>query len=175
MATDVIMPQMGESIAEGTITKWLAKVGDKVERDQPLFEISTDKVDAEIPSPADGVLLEISHGEGETVEVNQIVARIGEAGEQPAAETPAPAAVEAALAAETVPEAAPQSDAGATPSDQPAAPGPYRPPRQLLRARHDSTFHVSLLSRGNGRECPHLGRPRVSPPSRLSLTVDLAL
>ena len=81
MATDVIMPQMGESIAEGTITKWLVKVGDEVERDQPLFEISTDKVDAEIPSPAAGVLLEISHGEGETVEVNQVVAKIGEAGE----------------------------------------------------------------------------------------------
>ena len=90
MATEVIMPQMGESIAEGTITKWLAKVGDKVERDQPLFEISTDKVDAEIPSPADGVLLEISHGEGDTVEVNQVVARIGEAGEEPAAQATPP-------------------------------------------------------------------------------------
>jgi 2-oxoglutarate dehydrogenase E2 component (dihydrolipoamide succinyltransferase) len=86
MATDVIMPQMGESIAEGTITKWLVKVGDEVERDQPLFEISTDKVDAEIPSPTDGVLLEIRHAEGETVEVNQVVARIGEAGEQLAEE-----------------------------------------------------------------------------------------
>ena len=81
MATDVIMPQMGESIAEGTITKWLVKVGDKVERDQPLFEISTDKVDAEIPSPASGVLLEVKYDEGATVEVNQVVARIGEAGE----------------------------------------------------------------------------------------------
>jgi pyruvate dehydrogenase E2 component (dihydrolipoamide acetyltransferase) len=82
---DVIMPQMGESIAEGTITKWMKKVGDKVERDEPLFEISTDKVDAEIPSPASGVLLEIRNQEGETVPVNQVVAVIGEAGEQPAA------------------------------------------------------------------------------------------
>lgn len=81
MATDVVMPQMGESIAEGTITRWLVKVGDSVERDQPLFEISTDKVDAEIPSPAKGVLLEIRHKENETVPVNQVVAVIGEAGE----------------------------------------------------------------------------------------------
>ncbi|HEY9422265.1 MAG TPA: biotin/lipoyl-containing protein, partial [Thermoanaerobaculia bacterium] len=85
MATEVVMPQMGESIAEGTITRWLVKVGDKVERDQPLFEISTDKVDAEIPSPAAGTLLEIRNKEGETVPVNQVVAMIGEAGAQPAA------------------------------------------------------------------------------------------
>src|SRR6476661_8814518 len=81
MATEVVMPQMGESIAEGTITRWLVKVGDKVERDQPLFEISTDKVDAEIPSPASGTLLEIRNQEGETVPVNQVVASIGETGE----------------------------------------------------------------------------------------------
>ncbi len=91
MSTEVVMPQMGESIAEGTITRWLVKVGDKVERDQPLFEISTDKVDAEIPSPASGTLLEIRNKEGETVPVNQVVATIGEAGEQPAAGATAPA------------------------------------------------------------------------------------
>ena len=85
MATEVVMPPMGESIAEGTITKWLVKIGDTVERDKPLFEISTDKVDAEIPSPASGVLLEIRNKEGETVPVNQVVAVIGEAGEQPGA------------------------------------------------------------------------------------------
>ena len=73
---DVIMPQMGESIAEGTVTKWLKNVGDPIERDEPLFEISTDKVDAEIPSPAAGVLLEIRGREGDTVEVNTIVAVI---------------------------------------------------------------------------------------------------
>jgi dihydrolipoamide dehydrogenase len=93
MATEVVMPQMGESIAEGTITKWMVKVGDKVERDQPLFEISTDKVDAEIPSPAAGVLLEIRHQAGETVAVQKVVAIIGAAGESVAtAAAPKPAA-----------------------------------------------------------------------------------
>ena len=80
MPTDVIMPQMGESIFEGTITKWLKKTGDAVEKDEPLFEISTDKVDAEIPSPVAGVLTEIKFPEGATVEVNTVVAVIGEAG-----------------------------------------------------------------------------------------------
>src|SRR5687768_10843813 len=74
MSTEVVMPQMGESIAEGTITKWLKKVGERVERDEPLFEISTDKVDAEIPSPAAGTLTEIKFKEGDTVEVNTVVA-----------------------------------------------------------------------------------------------------
>jgi pyruvate dehydrogenase E2 component (dihydrolipoamide acetyltransferase) len=74
MSTEVVMPQMGESIAEGTITRWLKKVGDRVERDEPLFEISTDKVDAEIPSPAAGILTEIKFQEGETVEVNKVIA-----------------------------------------------------------------------------------------------------
>ena len=81
MPTDVIMPQMGESIFEGTITKWLKKAGDRVEKDEPLFEISTDKVDAEIPAPEAGVLTEIRIGEGETVEINTVVAVIGEAGD----------------------------------------------------------------------------------------------
>jgi pyruvate dehydrogenase E2 component (dihydrolipoamide acetyltransferase) len=80
MPTDVIMPQMGESIFEGTITKWLKKAGDTVEKDEPLFEISTDKVDAEIPAPEAGVLLEIRAGEGVTVEINAVVAVIGEIG-----------------------------------------------------------------------------------------------
>src|SRR5881296_2926967 len=79
MATDVVMPQMGESIAEGTIVRWIKKVGEKVERDEPLFEISTDKVDAEIPSPAAGVVSEIRVQEGETVPVNSVVAVIGSA------------------------------------------------------------------------------------------------
>src|SRR5947209_15847517 len=73
MPTDVIMPQMGESIFEGTLTKWLKKPGDKVQRDEPLFEISTDKVDAEIPAPASGVLKEVKVQEGATVQVNTIV------------------------------------------------------------------------------------------------------
>src|SRR5829696_4157094 len=106
MSTEVVMPQMGESIAEGTITKWLKKVGERVERDEPLFEISTDKVDAEIPSPAAGTLTEVRFKEGDTVEVNTVVAVLDgdQAGatkveapaakpiEQPAkAEAPAPA------------------------------------------------------------------------------------
>src|SRR5919206_334678 len=73
MSTEVVMPQMGESIAEGTITKWLKQVGERVERDEPLFEISTDKVDAEIPSPAAGTLTEVRYKEGDTVEVNTVV------------------------------------------------------------------------------------------------------
>src|SRR5574340_822564 len=76
MATDVIMPQMGESIFEGTITKWLKKPGEKIERDEPLFEISTDKVDAEVPAPAAGVLSQILVQETETVPVNTVVAVI---------------------------------------------------------------------------------------------------
>ena len=81
MPTDVVMPQMGESIAEGTIVSWIKKVGDAVDRDEPLFEISTDKVDAEIPSPAAGVVSEIRAKEGDTVPVNSVVAVIGAAGE----------------------------------------------------------------------------------------------
>jgi len=79
---DVIMPQMGESIAEGTVTKWLKNVGDTVERDEPLFEISTDKVDAEIPSPAAGVLREIRVPPGTTVPVNSVVGLIVEEGQE---------------------------------------------------------------------------------------------
>src|SRR6478735_7891670 len=78
MATDVLMPQMGESIAEGTVSRWIKKVGDKVERDEPLLEISTDKVDAEIPSPSSGTLTEIVVQEGQTVAVNSVVARISD-------------------------------------------------------------------------------------------------
>ena len=90
MSVNVIMPQMGESIFEGTITKWLKKPGEKIERDEPLFEISTDKVDAEIPSPASGVLQEIKVGEGQTVPIQTVVAVIAVEGAAVAA--PAPAA-----------------------------------------------------------------------------------
>ncbi|MEZ5306451.1 MAG: 2-oxoglutarate dehydrogenase, E2 component, dihydrolipoamide succinyltransferase [Pyrinomonadaceae bacterium] len=90
-ATEVVMPQMGESIAEGTVSKWLKQVGDAVEKDEPLLEISTDKVDAEVPSPVSGTLLEIRAGEGETVEVDSVVALIGAEGAAPAASAPAPA------------------------------------------------------------------------------------
>src|ERR1700759_4002632 len=96
MPTDVIMPQMGESIFEGTITKWLKKPGDAVQRDEPLFEISTDKVDAEIPSPAAGTLTEIKVGEGTTVQINTVVAVLAEDGA--AASAPAPASASRAPA-----------------------------------------------------------------------------
>ncbi|MGE0042696.1 MAG: biotin/lipoyl-containing protein, partial [Vicinamibacterales bacterium] len=97
MSTPVVMPQMGESIAEGTIVRWIKKVGDTVDRDEPLFEISTDKVDAEIPSPVAGTLLEIAVKEGETVPVNSVVATIGAAGEAGASPA-APAAAAPAAA-----------------------------------------------------------------------------
>src|SRR6266404_9218928 len=100
MPTEVVMPQMGESIAEGTITKWMKNVGDHVQRDEPLFEISTDKVDAEIPSPAAGTLTEIKHKEGETVEVNTVVAVLDGDGAKPASE-PTPAAEQSAATNET--------------------------------------------------------------------------
>lgn len=121
MATDVVMPQMGESIAEGTITRWLKKVGERVERDEPLFEISTDKVDAEIPSPAAGTLTKVLFNEGDTVEVNKVVAYIGEEGE--AAE--APAKQEAAAAAAPASQAAVSAPAPPQPAatqQQPSAP-----------------------------------------------------
>jgi pyruvate dehydrogenase E2 component (dihydrolipoamide acetyltransferase) len=111
MATEVIMPQMGESIAEGTITRWLVQVGETVDRDQPLLEISTDKVDAEIPSPASGVLLEVLYGEGDTVEVDTVIARIGKAEEATAPAT-APAPESAARAAASEPAAGAAAPAG---------------------------------------------------------------
>lgn len=123
MPTDVVMPQMGESITEGTITKWLKKPGDTVQRDEPLFEISTDKVDAEIPSPSAGTLKEIKIGEGTTVQINTVVCTIEESGSAassapaaspakaetaaaPAADTATPAAVDAPAAAQGNPPAA---------------------------------------------------------------------
>src|SRR6476660_9142547 len=90
MPTDIVMPQMGESIFEGTITKWLKKPGDKVQRDEPLFEISTDKVDAEIPAPASGVLHEIKIAEGTTVNVNTVVGTIAVDGEAASVKPSAP-------------------------------------------------------------------------------------
>ena len=120
MPTDVVMPQMGESIFEGTITKWLKKPGDKVQRDEPLFEISTDKVDAEIPAPASGILQEIKVSEGNTVQVNTVVAVIGDASGASAsvpvkAAAPAPAA--AASAKREAPAPAPPPPAASVPED----------------------------------------------------------
>src|SRR5687767_9784387 len=89
MPKSVVMPQMGESVAEGTIVRWLKKVGDQVERDEPLFEISTDKVDAEIPSPTAGVLSDIKVKEGETVAINTVVGLIDDTGASAGASAPA--------------------------------------------------------------------------------------
>src|SRR5260370_366688 len=128
MPTDVIMPQMGESIFEGTITKWLKKHGDKVQRDEPLFEISTDKVDAEIPAPSAGVLREIKVKEGTTVQVNTVVAVIGGAG-APGASGPTVPAQPAPRAPEPV-----AGPAAPTPIARPSAPPPAAPAGQPVRS-----------------------------------------
>ncbi|MDT5272463.1 MAG: hypothetical protein QOH49_4649 [Acidobacteriota bacterium] len=144
MATEVVMPQMGESIAEGTITRWLKQVGERVERDEPLFEISTDKVDAEIPSPAAGTLTQVLFKEGDTVEVNKVVAYIGEAGEAsapapteaappkqetapPKQEAAAAPASQAAVSAPTPPQPPPAPQTSAPPPPPPAPPSPAQP------------------------------------------------
>ncbi len=119
MAEEVLLPQMGESIAEGTITSWLKNIGDAVERDEPLYEMSTDKVDAEIPSPISGTLLEIKVQPGETVAVNTVVALIGEAGESTSAGDSAPAA-EAPQEAASAPEPQAAAVAAAAPVAAPA-------------------------------------------------------
>jgi pyruvate dehydrogenase E2 component (dihydrolipoamide acetyltransferase) len=119
MPTNVFMPQMGESIAEGTIVRWVKKVGDRVDRDEPLFEISTDKVDAEIPSPAAGVLTEIRAKEGETIAVNNVVAIIDESpgavAPAPTASAHAPAVAAPAPAVAAVPAPATEASSGGTP------------------------------------------------------------
>jgi pyruvate dehydrogenase E2 component (dihydrolipoamide acetyltransferase) len=117
--TDVPMPQMGESITEGTITKWLKKVGETVERDEPLFEISTDKVDAEIPSPVAGTLTEIKVAEGATVGINTIVAVIGGSGKPAAAPSAAPAKAAAAPAAQASAKVEAEAASGERPRSSP--------------------------------------------------------
>lgn len=124
MSTEVVMPQMGESIAEGTITKWLKKVGDRVERDEPLFEISTDKVDAEIPSPAAGTLTEIRFNEGDTVEINTTVAVLDGGA---AASAPTPAAAETQAQAQTPSQESKPQKEPATETVKAAAPAPQSP------------------------------------------------
>src|SRR5437868_1641961 len=125
MPTDIVMPQMGESIFEGTITKWLKKPGEKIQRDEPLFEISTDKVDAEIPAPASGVLKEIKAEEGTTVQVNTVVGVIDEAGGAAAATSPKPSAkaAEPAKVAGATKTGATATD-GAAPKPAAKAPAP---------------------------------------------------
>ena len=121
MSVEVVMPQMGESITEGTVSKWLKAVGDKIDKDEAILEISTDKVDAEVPSPGEGVLLEIRHQEGETVEVGTVLAVVGAEGETAAA-APAEqtaASVQAEPAPE--PEAAPEPEEASEPEPEPEA------------------------------------------------------
>ena len=141
---DIIMPQMGESIAEGTLSKWLKKVGDEIKRDEPIFEISTDKVDAEIPAPAAGVLAEILVKEGETVAVQTVVARL-ETEKGAAASAPTPSAP---VPAKTVTPAAPQREAAA-----PAAPARQQPAAPAIAASHS----------GNGNSFEERVRTKSSP------------
>jgi len=153
MAVDVVMPQMGESIFEGTITKWLKKPGDKVERDEPLFEISTDKVDAEIPSPSAGVLKEIKIPEGQTVPIQTVVAVIDGAGGVAAS---APASAAAAPAPAKAPAAAPPAAAKPAPAALPPPPAPAAQPAAVPSAAASGTaperIHSSPLVRRMAKE-----------------------
>ena len=116
-ATDVVMPELGESVTEGTITRWLKQVGDTVEVDEALLEVSTDKVDTEVPSPVAGTIVEILHNEDDTVDVGAVIVRIGDPNAAPAAPTPAPAAP---VAEEKV-EVAPKVEAPKSVATPPAA------------------------------------------------------
>jgi pyruvate dehydrogenase E2 component (dihydrolipoamide acetyltransferase) len=149
MAVDIVMPQMGESIFEGTITKWLKKPGDKVERDEPLFEISTDKVDAEIPSPSAGVLKEIKVGEGQTVPIQTVVGVIDAAGSAAAApaQIPAPAKAPVSAPAKAPTAAAPASTPAPAPRPAPAAPAAVPPAPQ-----DGGRIHSSPLVRRMAKE-----------------------
>src|SRR5439155_7670671 len=152
MAVDIVMPQMGESIFEGTITKWLKKPGDKVERDEPLFEISTDKVDAEIPSPSAGVLKEIKVGEGQTVPIQTVVGVIDAAGSAAGSSAPAPAKTAAPAPA---PMKAPAAAAPAPAISRPAVPAPTAAPLAASSASSSSSserLHSSPLVRRMAKE-----------------------
>jgi pyruvate dehydrogenase E2 component (dihydrolipoamide acetyltransferase) len=147
MPTPIVMPQMGESIAEGTIVRWIKKVGDQVDRDEPLFEITTDKVDAEIPSPAAGILTEITAKEGDTVSVNSVVGTIQLAGEESPsrrAESPPPSS-----APSTRPGAA--KAAASTQSQGDGQPAPPRTPAPATdqEHRHKSSPLVRRIAREN--------------------------
>jgi pyruvate dehydrogenase E2 component (dihydrolipoamide acetyltransferase) len=145
---DVVMPQMGESITEGTLTKWLKKRGDRVQQDEPLFEISTDKVDTEIPSPAAGVLAEVLVEEGATVAINTVVARIAEDGAGVTVEESPRAAV-----AEEAPRAAPVAEPAPPAEAAPAAPPPPAPPAEArAEAEEELAGPISPLVRRMARE-----------------------
>ena len=170
MSTNVMMPQMGESIAEGTIVRWIKKVGDPIDKDEPLFEISTDKVDAEIPSPGAGVLLEIKVKEGETVPVNSVVAVIGGAGEKPAAGA-APAVTAPPPTASSAPDgsAAPPPDAGPsepmaarTPSPAVAPAAPSEPQTLADLRRQRSSPVVRKIAKEHGIDITELNGTGIS-------------
>jgi pyruvate dehydrogenase E2 component (dihydrolipoamide acetyltransferase) len=150
MPTDIIMPQMGESIVEGTITKWLKKPGDKVQRDEPLFEISTDKVDAEIPAPASGVLKEIKVSEGTTVGVNTVVGTIavdGEAAATPAKAVPAPTPqAKEEKKEEKRPTAAPAPTASAPPAQESAEEEEARSSPLVRKIAREHGVNLSQIS-----------------------------
>ena len=176
---DVIMPQMGESIAEGTVTKWLKNVGDRIERDEPLFEISTDKVDAEIPSPAAGILTEIRVGPGTTVPINTVVGVVAAEAEAtasaqpaaavatppaPAAEAALPAQAAASVGAVTLPPLPPPA-APAPPVTPPAAAPPAPPP--------PVEYHIEgeRLPQAGAADAAPLEKPRAEmTPEELRIT-----
>src|SRR5215213_557521 len=160
MSTEVVMPQMGESIAEGTITKWLKKVGERVERDEPLFEISTDKVDAEIPSPAAGTLTEVRFKEGETVEVNTVVAVLngGQAGATKA-EAPAAKPIEPPAEAEAPPPAPPPP----APPPQQVAPSSPPPPPPVQARPAPPASPAAEKEDGSAATAEELRRTKSSP------------
>jgi pyruvate dehydrogenase E2 component (dihydrolipoamide acetyltransferase) len=182
---DVVMPQMGESIVEGTLTRWLKKIGDSVERDEPLFEISTDKVDTEIPSPVAGVLSEVLVEEGKTVGVNTLVARVQEAGGAEAA-TPPPAEVKSA---EVKPTEAKQPDKPAESAPEPAAPGapaePAGPLSPLVRkiARENNIDIAKIAGTGAGGRVTKQdlenymakGTPKAAPPAPVAASAPVAV
>ena len=176
MAKPVVMPQMGESVAEGTIVRWLKKVGDPVERDEPLFEISTDKVDAEIPSPSAGVLSAINVKEGETVPINTVVGVVDEA----AASAPSATAAKAAAPSATAPKAAAASAQGAsappaaappsaaTSKPAPAAPvtPPARTPERPATADAAAAPKIPPASARVAAATPGLAKPWSAAESR---------
>ena len=155
MATEVVMPQMGESIAEGTITKWMKQVGERIERDEALLEISTDKVDTEIPSPAAGVLVQIVAEEGATVEVGTVIAMIGEEGEK----VDAPAAAAAPAKAEEAPAAAPAAPEPAAAPVAVAAPVAGGPASALPRESNGRFYSplVRSIAAAEGVSADQLG------------------
>ena len=180
--TDVVMPQMGESIVEGTLTKWLKKPGDRVERDEPLFEISTDKVDTEIPSPAAGTLSEVMVEEGKTVGINTVVARIEENGGAPAAAKPPAQAAQPAAATSPEPEPEPVVEAAeeaapAPPAAEEPAPaaepaGPLSPLVRKLAREHNLDLSRVTGTGAGGRitkqdvESYLAARPAATEPAR---------